>query len=249
MSEKTRLGLETLNLSYDSIKSMTGWEHEMIEDWLTNLRNFIRIANETDGLIDEVELNREGIEANAVDIETNKDSIEINATAIKLNADNIVELRSDSQETFTFAAYGGVSVSAWSFAQVPAVNFPIGYDTAYFTTPRNVVQNTVSDGLNFDYSGVYELSTDVRIQYDAAVLDRVMTVSLTSPLTFIESFDLTLPANSTSSSISLSAPYDMPVLEIGGDFQTKIRSSDLIENIIVKSKLTAKSIGEFRGNF
>lgn len=69
MAENVESAIQTLNLSAQSIKAMTGWPDPMTNDYLTNLRNFIEIAQQADVLIGRVTVNETNIELNRVAIE------------------------------------------------------------------------------------------------------------------------------------------------------------------------------------
>jgi len=67
--------IQTLNLSASSIKSMTGWPDMMTNDYLTNLRNFLEVAQQADQVLDQVEINTAGIATNVANIQINTDDI------------------------------------------------------------------------------------------------------------------------------------------------------------------------------
>lgn len=83
--------IQTLNLSATSIKKMTGWPDMMTNDYLTNLSNFLEIANKSDVVLAQVDANTAGIQNNADDIQNNKDDINVNADDIIIVADDLLD--------------------------------------------------------------------------------------------------------------------------------------------------------------
>ena len=100
MASQVRNKLESLNLSARQIKSMTRnsgaeWPDELVNDYLTILRNFIDVSTVTDSNADQVELNKNEIKTNTDNISTNATNISTNATNISTNTTNIGENTQD----------------------------------------------------------------------------------------------------------------------------------------------------------
>lgn len=69
--------IQTLNLSASSIQQMTGWPEMMTNDYLTIIRNFVRIAGEADQVFVRVGQNEDNIQTNADNIQTNADNVAV----------------------------------------------------------------------------------------------------------------------------------------------------------------------------
>ncbi len=100
MANEIRLGVRTLNLSATQLKGMTRdqgaeWSNELINDYLTILDNFIRIASATDDIIEQVDENTAAIIVNRDNIQVNVENILINKEAIELVALNLQEHEDD----------------------------------------------------------------------------------------------------------------------------------------------------------
>ena len=116
MADEFVTSIQTLNLSASNIRSATGWPEIMINDYLTNLRNFLDIAVKADTLSEEVGSNTIGVLANRVDINTNTDNIaivtqdladhEADNSAHGVTGDNV------GTEDFSQPATGGVVLLA-----------------------------------------------------------------------------------------------------------------------------------------
>ena len=101
MANEIRTGVRTLNLSASQLKKITSrqgaeWSNELINDYLTILENFIRIANATDDIIEQVDDNTAAIIVNAEAIQVNVDNILINKGAIALVAQNLEDHENDN---------------------------------------------------------------------------------------------------------------------------------------------------------
>jgi len=81
--------LESLALSAVEIKELTNWPPEMIEDYLSILRNIIATATEIDINTAQIEINKNDIAQNSSDIAQNASDISTNASNIATNTSNI----------------------------------------------------------------------------------------------------------------------------------------------------------------
>lgn len=103
MANEIRTGIQTLNLSARQLKGITKaqgaeWSNELINDYLTILDNFIRIANATDDIIEQVDKNTADIIVNTDNIKINADNIQINVENIQINKDAIALVAFNLQE-------------------------------------------------------------------------------------------------------------------------------------------------------
>lgn len=109
MAEEFRRALQTLNLSANNITQMTGWPEPMTNDYLTNLRNFQRIANLSDLVLDRVEINEENIQLNTDNIQINVNNIQTNGDNIQTNADDISTLNTTIGDHISSSTQHGVT--------------------------------------------------------------------------------------------------------------------------------------------
>ena len=109
MAEEFTSSLQTLNLSASQITQMTNWPEMMTNDYLTNLRNFLDIAQKADVLVDRVTINEENIELNTQDIEDLQQEL-----SDHINSDSQHGVTGDNvgNEDFAAQAIGGVVLLA-----------------------------------------------------------------------------------------------------------------------------------------